>query len=655
MTHRERLLKVARGEMVDTIPWIPRIDLWHNANQLAGTLPEKYRHYSVEEIHRAEGWPLHKVVPEYLKPEKPEDIVHRAIGLYRLKEFPYDFEFSSDIGIEVANEDTPDESMTRVTYHTAAGTITVRHGITAEMQKSGASISWVKEHAVKTRDDYHTLAHLFNSLKLKPAYERFRQWKDSVGEDGIAVSQGFGIGCSSPMHFIQKTLLGATDFYLHYHDYPRQMGELVEALEPVYDQVIDILTGSPADAVLWSANVDNMVTYPAYFEKDILPWCRKAARKMHSRDKLVMMHPDGENSGLMDLILRCEMDIADAVTPYPMTKVDIGEYYDRWCRSGNMTIQGGIPEMLLLRESATRDDVKNYLDHLLKVITPGTRFIASIGDTSPPNTEFDRLLYIGERIEKEGKLPLKAGGFDPVSRERLTRADAKPKLKEAPHVPQPPEAAEKRDELFMTVQKDVLAGDAEKLVNDVRAMLSLEYDAEDILNNGMLSAMEIIGERFKDGTVFIPEVLLSARALNNAIEILEPYLSNRKVDKIAKIMIGTVLGDLHDIGKNMVLTMLKGVGYNTVDLGVNVKVEEFVRQVSENKPQILGLSALLTTTMPHMKQVIKALEEEGLRDGVKVIVGGAPVNRKFADDIGADGYARDGGEVITLVKSLLSN
>jgi methanogenic corrinoid protein MtbC1 len=651
MTHREQLLKVARGEMVDALPWIPRIDLWHNAHAMAGTLPEKYRDYSVEDIHRAEGWPLHKVVPEYLKPAKPEDIVHRAIGLYRLKEYPYDFEFSGDVEIEVVYEDSDDESMTRVSYHTPEGTISVTHGITAEMKKSGASITWVKEHAIKTKADYHTLAHIFGSLKLKPAYERFQQWKNSVGDDGVAVAQGLGIACSSPMHFIQKTLLGATDFYLHYHDYPGEMAELAEALEPVYHRLIEILAQSPADAVLWSANVDDMITYPAYFEKEILPWCRKATKKLHSRGILAMIHPDGENRGLMELIPRCDMDIADAVTPYPMTRVDIEEYYDSWCRSGKLTIQGGIPEMLLLEESTTRDDLKNYMDHLFEVIAPGTRFIASIGDTSPPNTDFDRLLYIGERIEKEGKLPLQAGGFDPVGRERLERvrveSDTRPR-------PRTPEAGAGRDDLLGAAQQSVLAGDVDQLVDHVRRMLDLKYDAREILNLGMLSAMEAIGDRFKDGTVFIPEVLLSARALNEALKVLEPHLAGKQIEKSAKIMIGTVLGDLHDIGKNMVVTMLKGVGYDTVDLGVNVKIDQFVQQVSEHQPEILGLSALLTTTMPQMGLVIKALEEAGLRQGLKVIVGGAPVNQKIADDFGADGYARDGGEAITLVRSLLS-
>ena len=454
----------------------------------------------------------------------------------------------------------------------------------------------------------------------------------------------------APMHFIQKTLLDATDFYLHYHDYPKEMAELVEALEPLYRRLIDILAGSPADAVLWSGNVDDMITYPAYFEKDILPWCRRAGQKLHAAGILTMVHPDGENRGLMDLIPRCDMDIADAVTPYPMTKIDIAEYYERWCRSGKMTIQGGIPEMFLLEESTTRDDLKDYLDHLFNVITPGTRFIASIGDTSPPNTDFDRLLYIGERIAKEGKLPLQAGSFDPVSLERLARAGAKSEISRRPH---PAEVPAQEEDLFKTAQQNVLAGDVNKLIDNVGQMLDLHFDPRDILNRGMLAAMEIIGERFKDGTVFIPEVLLSARALNEALKVLEPHLAGRQIGKNVKIMVGTVLGDLHDIGKNMVLTMLKGVGYDTVDLGVNVKAEQFVQQVSEHRPQILGLSALLTTTMPQMKLVINALEEAGLRNRLKVIVGGAPVNKKFADDIGADGYARDGGEAITLVKSLL--
>lgn len=175
------------------------------------------------------------------------------------------------------------------------------------------------------------------------------------------------------------------------------------------------------------------------------------------------------------------------------------------------------------------------------------------------------------------------------------------------------------------------------------------------MQRGMLSAMEVIGEKFKTGAVFIPEVLLSARAMNEALQILEPYLAKDKKEATGKVLMGTVLGDLHDIGKNMVVTMLRGVGFEVLDIGINVPVEDIMRQVDEHRPDILGLSAILTTTMPEMKKAIDALTAKGLRSSVKVIVGGAPVNEKFARDIGADGYAPDAGEAAFLAKRLMGN
>jgi len=166
--------------------------------------------------------------------------------------------------------------------------------------------------------------------------------------------------------------------------------------------------------------------------------------------------------------------------------------------------------------------------------------------------------------------------------------------------------------------------------------------------------MEVIGERFKNGDVFIPEVLLSARALNQALSVLEPHLGGEKREATGKVLIGTVRGDMHDIGKNLVVTMLRGMGFDIQDMGINVDAEEFVRQVIENEPDVLGMSALLTTTMPEMKKVIDALDAQGMRERVKVLVGGAPVNAKFANDIGSDGYAPNAGEAVTLVKHLLN-
>ncbi|MCF8108180.1 MAG: cobalamin-dependent protein [Desulfohalobiaceae bacterium] len=647
MTHRERIKAIFRGETVDVIPWVPRIDIWHNANEQAGTLPPEHAGRSVEEIHRALGWPLHKIIPEYLKPEKPEDLHHWGIGLYNLKEFPYTFAFSSDIDIRVNSEKTEDEEMTHVEYHTPVGMVSVRHGLTSEMKKSGASVSWIKEHAIKEPEDYKTLAYIFGNLTLKPSYERYNAWREFVGEDGLAVAQGLGVGCGSPMHFIQKNLLDATAFYLHYNDYPQEMAELAEALDQVYEQLLKILAASKVDAVLWCANPDDMITYPTYFENDILPWCRKIAETLRSRGIFTIIHPDGENKGLMDLISKTGLDVADAVSPYPMTKLGIKEYYDRWCRPGHLTIHGGIPETLLIEESSSWDDLKGFLDHLFRVIVPGDHFVASIGDTTPPAADFDRLIYIGERMQKEGRLPLKAGPVPPEPR------------KEKPGVsPEKGKTARKEvtlsvEESFRNVTEDVLNGDQKKIATHVQELLDQGHDPENILNNGMLPAMDIIGTRFKDGSVFIPEVLLSARAMDEGLKILEPHLVSQEKKGGARIMIGTVRGDLHDIGKNIVITMLKGVGYDVIDLGVNVSVDDFIENVSQQEPDILGLSALLTTTMPQIKDVIDALTEAGLREKLKIVVGGAPVNQTFADRVGADGYAGDAGEAVDLVKSMM--
>jgi 5-methyltetrahydrofolate--homocysteine methyltransferase len=322
-----------------------------------------------------------------------------------------------------------------------------------------------------------------------------------------------------------------------------------------------------------------------------------------------------------------------------MMKVKIEEYYQRW--GDKITIFGGIPQSLLSEDTASEEEFQNYLDHFFKTVSPGRRIIVGVADTTPPHAVFDRLRRLGDRAEKEGRLPLEGGAFQPVSDGQMRKAAAKA----APEVV--------ADENFQYVQEDVLKGNHEAITGHVRELLDKGFNPRDILNRGMLSTMEIIGQRFKTGEVFIPEVLLSARAMNEALQVLEAHLTKEKKEVSGKILIGTVRGDLHDIGKNMVVTMLRGVGFEVEDLGINLPVEEFVTKVEEHKPDILGMSALLTTTMPEMKKVIDALSKKGLRERVKVMVGGAPVNDKYARDIGADGYAQDAGESVELAKRLL--
>lgn len=633
MNHKERILSSIRGDLPDIIPFVPRIDLWYNSNSIFDSLPEKHKGRSQDEISRAEGWALHKVIPEFLKIRKPEDNIHRALGIYSLKEMVFDFEFSSEIEIEVHHE----ADFTKVIYHTPVGDVSTRTMYSDEMRRSGASITWINEHVLKDPKDFRVVSYLFEHLELKPCFEDFLRWQSRVGNDGVACTM-VGLA-SSPMHHIQKEFLDATDFYYKYNDYPKEMRALSESVGHFFDQALRIIADSPAEMVLWGANFDDMITYPAYFGKEIVPWIRKASQVLGEKGKLVLCHCDGENLGLMDLIRDSGMHVAEAVCPYPMTKVSIEEYYKRW--SNNLTIFGGFPSNMLLAESATDEEFEGYLDHLFKVIAPGRRFILGIADTTPPNAVFDRLIRIGERVEKEARLPLEGGALRPMSEGQLENASKRVVTEPA------------TDETFKTVLDDVLNGNHVDIRVHVKDLLDKGLSAKKVLNRGMLSAMEMIGARFRDGSVFIPEVLLSARAMNDALTVLEPYLAREKKEAGGKILIGTVRGDLHDIGKNIVITMLRGVGFKVVDLGINVSAEEFVKNVEEHKPLILGMSALLTTTMPEMKKVIDALVANGLRQKVKVIVGGAPLNAKFAHDIGADGYGADAGSSIDLAKQLV--
>ncbi len=198
------------------------------------------------------------------------------------------------------------------------------------------------------------------------------------------------------------------------------------------------------------------------------------------------------------------------------------------------------------------------------------------------------------------------------------------------------------------------AGDAPGVTQLTQAALDEGLSAGEVLNRGLMTGMQKVGAEFRDGILFVPEVLVAARAMHAGIDVLKPLLTAGEVASRGKAVIGTVKGDLHDVGKNLVGVMLQGGGFDVVDLGVDVSAQKFVDAVKAQQPTVVGLSALLTTTMQQMKGTIEALRAAGLRDGVKVLVGGAPVTQAFADEIGADGYADDGASAVDLASSLVA-
>jgi 5-methyltetrahydrofolate--homocysteine methyltransferase len=204
------------------------------------------------------------------------------------------------------------------------------------------------------------------------------------------------------------------------------------------------------------------------------------------------------------------------------------------------------------------------------------------------------------------------------------------------------------------IYEAVLNGDAGKADAEVQAALEANTPPEDILYKACIPAMEEVGRLFEEGEKFVPEMLISARAMQTAMGFLKPRLLEADIKTVGKVVVGTVAGDLHDIGKNLVAMMLEGSGFEVIDLGTDVSPQAFVDAAREHEPQVIGMSALLTTTMPSMGATVEALKEAGLREGVKVMIGGAPITQEFADKIGADGFAPDASSASRKAKELVS-
>ncbi len=210
------------------------------------------------------------------------------------------------------------------------------------------------------------------------------------------------------------------------------------------------------------------------------------------------------------------------------------------------------------------------------------------------------------------------------------------------------------EELVEQVHDDLYNGLKDEVEEATRIFLQRGWAAEKVLNDALVEGMRIVGIDFRDGILFVPEVLLAANAMKGGMEILRPLLAETGVEPIGKVVIGTVKGDIHDIGKNLVSMMLEGAGFEVVDLGINNPVEKYLEALEKHKPDILGMSALLTTTMPYMKVVIDTLKERGIREDYIVLVGGAPLNEEFGKEVGADAYCRDAAIAVETAKTLIA-
>jgi hypothetical protein len=399
MTYKERMLRAARGQWADRLPFVPRLDLWHNANRLRGTLPPGYGpEATTAEIADGLGVGHHRIIPEFLKVRTPDDTIDRGLGIFRLRGFAYRAELTGvDRLVHVA-----DDGATVVTYHTPVGSVSCRITFTEEMLRAGASITWIDEHAIKRPEDYAVVGYIFRNARVTPDYENYRTFQQDVGDKGLAVAHG--LGSASPVQHLMRDLVDSTQFYYELADHPKEVAQLVEDMTPFYEQLVRVLAGSPAEAVMMGANYDDTITYPPLFEAHILPWLQRWADVLHGAGKIFFSHCDGENEGLLPLLAASGIDVAESVCAPPMVQCTLGAM--RKAFDGKTTIFGGVPSVVLLEDSTTDDEFEAHMDGLFAEIAPGDRFILGVSDMVPPDAKWERLVRIAEMVEARGTLPL---------------------------------------------------------------------------------------------------------------------------------------------------------------------------------------------------------------------------------------------------------
>lgn len=374
---------------------------------------------------------------------------------------------------------------------------------------------------------------------------------------------------------------------------------------------------------------------PAHFREFCVPVMRNV---MEAVKLPVIYHSDGNIMPLMEEIIGLGVAGIANMEPGPMDIEEVKRLYgDRVTIVGNIdlhyTLTQGTPE-------ETRDEVRRRIEAL----APGGRYILASANSLPNYVKPANVRAMGEALIQHGAYT-----------ERL-KANVRPRPQAAPKAPQPvaarPQAGPPVAPPIQAIRNAIIGLEREKIGDLVRSAVAAGCPAEQIIQDGFIAAMDQVGKSFAANTIFVPEMMVSAMTMKEGLDLVKPMLQGQNAFSRGRVMLATVKGDLHDIGKNIVGMMLEGAGFDVVDLGINIDCPAILRKVRELQPKVLGLSALLTTTMPEMARVIRELHSDGLRKQVKVMVGGAPLSAKFAGEIGADGYAADAATAVDLCRKL---
>ncbi len=401
MTYRERMLAAMRGEGVDRIPWAPRMDLWYIAHRARGTLPIEFAGLTMVELAEALNVACHAVRADFTNLRTPQHLLLRGFGL----DLHYDYPFKIEV-VDLPVEYHHDEENYLTTIITAAGKVTTHTQLTSKMLHNGISLPFIKSYPIDDNNDLEAVAQVFDHLEVIPTPHAYAEFQQRVGDQGVAVAAG--LYAASPMHLMLHDLMSMEHFFFSYLENRNALNKLAERMEPFFDAVLDAVLQSDAEVIYWGSNYDQNITWPPFFENEIVPWLKKASKRVHDAGKLLLTHTDGENKALLPIYPYCGVDVAESVCPHPMTTCTLKEIREGF--GTKTTVWGGIPSTSLLETSMDEGSFDVYLDEIFSELETGERLIFGVSDNVPPEANMLRFEKIQKKIEVFGPVP-------PASRE----------------------------------------------------------------------------------------------------------------------------------------------------------------------------------------------------------------------------------------------
>ncbi len=435
-------------------------------------------------------------------------------------------------------------------------------------------------------------------------------------------------------------------------------------LKLAYWEIALPLVGEYADVVQEADDLAGqfaLLISPETYRKIIKPRHKKIMDFIKARTKAkIFFHSCGAIREIIPDMIEIGIDI---INPVQVSAVGMESSALKRDFGKDITFWGGLVDTQGVFTTGTpaqvRDDVRRRIDDL----GPDGGFVAATVHNIQANVPPENIMAMWETLQEFGIYGAGGVGQRPADYVPAPRNDKPVMVHGSPDrlpatMPAPDEVAPEADdlipELFLDMQDAIIDGQRAPAVAAAKAALDSGYTPQDVIGDGVIPAMTIVGEKFETAEFFLPEMMAAALAARGILEVLRPRLAAAHVEPVGRIVIGTVKGDLHDIGKNLVCMMMEGAGFDVIDLGPDVPAEKFIAAIREHQPALIGLSALLTTTAPMMRLIVGSLQQAGVRDQVKILVGGAAVSAEFADEIGADGYAPDAGAAVRKAKELLA-